>query len=73
MTVNPKLTADTDTGRRAVAGYARINGQDPDEALAEPPLYTAAHAGDLIARLVTDPSGHPDDHYLLTEDTLQPV
>lgn len=72
-TVNPKLTHATDVGRVAVDGYARINGNDGDAAVSEPPPYTAGHAGRTIAALVTHPPAEPAEHYLLTENGLQPI
>lgn len=69
-TVNPKLTSDTDTGKAALAGYARINDADVDTALAQPPLFTADHAGKHIASLVVGHGTFTADHYLLTEDGL---
>lgn len=71
--VNPKLTSDTDTGKAAVAGYAVINGTDADAALAEPPLFTAEHAGRHLANVLTHPDDYPASQYLLAEDDLHQI
>ena len=70
---NPKLTSDTDTGRAAVSGYAAINDADVDTALSEPALYTAGHAGERLATLLTNRDTYTADHYLLAEDDLHAV
>lgn len=72
-TVNPKLTSATETGRAAVAGYARINGGDAAAVLAAPPPYDSHHAGSALAELITNPSDYTADDYLLTEGGLQAV
>ncbi len=73
LTVNPKLTGGTELGRAAIAGYAAITGAGRSEPITAPPIYSASHAGRLIAGLVTGPAEHPHDHYLLTEDGLAAV
>ncbi len=70
VTVNPKLTGGTDLGRAAIAGYAALTGTGEGQPTSAPPIYSADHAGRLIAGLVTSPTDHPYDDYLLTEDGL---
>lgn len=71
VSVNPKLTSATDLGRIAVSGYAEIGGQEPGELPA--PIYSAEHAGALLADLVTNPATYPASTYILAEDELKPM
>jgi NAD(P)-dependent dehydrogenase (short-subunit alcohol dehydrogenase family) len=71
--VLPQLTAATDLGARAVAGYAAREGVDVDTFVEKSgPVLTLERVGESIVDLARDPS-LDRDAYLLTAAGLSPI